>query len=142
MVNQQTLKGNWNELAGQVRKKWGQVSDQELKEVSGDAQRLVGLIQRKTGESRERIESQIDQWFSSDACCEDDHHGGIAETAQEIAASASMQAQAAYEQVADRALEGYEYADQTLRHRPWESVAVALGVGLLAGVFLTTSLRR
>ena len=48
MINQQTLHGNWNELAGRLREKWGELSGDELEQFKGNAAQLVGFIQRKT----------------------------------------------------------------------------------------------
>jgi uncharacterized protein YjbJ (UPF0337 family) len=56
MVNQQTVKGDWNELTGKLRSKWGQLNNDEMQQFKGDATQLVGYIQRKTGEARDKIE--------------------------------------------------------------------------------------
>ena len=56
MISQQTLKGSWNEIAGKLRSKWGQLSEDELERHQGNVQELVGYIQRKTGVARDQIE--------------------------------------------------------------------------------------
>ncbi|HEV3415457.1 MAG TPA: CsbD family protein, partial [Pirellulales bacterium] len=56
MVSQQTLKGDWNEVAGKLRSKWGQLNNDEMQEFKGNATQLVGYIQRKTGEAKNTIE--------------------------------------------------------------------------------------
>ncbi len=56
MAMQQQLRGNWHEIKGALKKKWGQLTDQELTAAEGDTERLIGLIQRKTGETRDAIE--------------------------------------------------------------------------------------
>ena len=67
MINQQVMQGSWTELKGQIKERWGQLTDDELTEVQGNAQRLVGLIQRKTGEAKEKVEQELDQLLSSGA---------------------------------------------------------------------------
>jgi len=57
MLNEQVLIGSWNELKGKVRQKWGQLTDNDLSQFQGNVEELIGLIQRKTGEGREAIES-------------------------------------------------------------------------------------
>ena len=47
MVNQQTLQGNWNEIKGKLRSKWGQLTNDDLQSVHGNVDQLIGLIQRK-----------------------------------------------------------------------------------------------
>ncbi len=60
MVNAQVLKGQWNEVRGQLKKKWGQLTDDDLRLTNGNIDQLVGVIQRKTGEAREAIEQFLD----------------------------------------------------------------------------------
>lgn len=38
---------------------WGKVTDDDLQQVEGNYERLIGLIQEKTGEAREEIESRL-----------------------------------------------------------------------------------
>src|SRR5690606_3349753 len=56
VANEQVIKGNWNEIKGKVKSKWGEITDDDLKNFRGDVDQLVGTIQRKTGEARESIE--------------------------------------------------------------------------------------
>ena len=52
MSTQQQIIGNWGQLKGKVKQRWGQLTDDELQEVEGNYDQLVGLIQQKTGEAR------------------------------------------------------------------------------------------
>ena len=56
ILNQQVLSGNWNEVRGKLKQKWGKLTNDDLRVFSGNVEQLVGQIQRKTGESRETIE--------------------------------------------------------------------------------------
>ena len=56
MISQQTLKGNWNDIAGELHSKWGQLNRDEMQQFKGDAAQLVGYIHRKTGEAKDKIE--------------------------------------------------------------------------------------
>ena len=58
-MNQQILVGNWNEIKGKLREKWGQLTDDDFQQIRGDAEQLIGVIQRKTGEAREAIEEYL-----------------------------------------------------------------------------------
>lgn len=49
------FKGNWNEVKGKIKQKWGDLTDDDLKFQEGKEDELVGRIQRKTGESREEV---------------------------------------------------------------------------------------
>ena len=61
MLSQQALEGNWNEIKGKVREKWGQFTDDDLEMLKGKGEQLVGAIQRKTGEARDKIERFLAQ---------------------------------------------------------------------------------
>jgi uncharacterized protein YjbJ (UPF0337 family) len=59
MFNADVLKGRWQELRGKVKEKWGEITDDEFRVVDGKYDQFVGLIQRKTGETREAIEKHL-----------------------------------------------------------------------------------
>ena len=49
------IRGNWNELKGRVKQHWGTLTDDDLMFQEGREDELVGRIQKKTGEPREKI---------------------------------------------------------------------------------------
>ena len=49
MTTQEEIFGHWNQLKGKVKESWGQLTDDELDEVEGKFDQLVGLIQQKVG---------------------------------------------------------------------------------------------
>jgi uncharacterized protein YjbJ (UPF0337 family) len=59
-MNREQIKGNWNQMKGAVKQKWGQLTDDDLVEVEGDYDRLVGKIQERTGDSAENIKRWMD----------------------------------------------------------------------------------
>jgi uncharacterized protein YjbJ (UPF0337 family) len=137
MANQQTLEGNWNEIAGKLRSKWGQLSNDDLEKFKGNTSQLVGLIQRKTGEARDKIETYVDELTAEGA-------SGLSRTmeaAGTYATQAVDSARESAEAVAERMREGYEVAERTLQERPVQSAALAFGAGLVAGVLVTLFLR-
>lgn len=145
MANQQTLQGSWQELSGKIRSKWGQLTQDELQQFKGNTDQLVGFLQRKTGESRAKIEKFLDDVMESGSST----MSGMVETAKELAHHAmdslgtnmdSVRESAG--QVADRVREGYETAAEAVQERPAGAVAVAFGAGLVAGVLLSLVLRH
>ncbi|HUP49829.1 MAG TPA: CsbD family protein [Thermoanaerobaculia bacterium] len=46
------VKGNWKQLKGRVREKWGLLTDDDLEQIAGHKDRLVGKIQEKYGEAK------------------------------------------------------------------------------------------
>ena len=67
MTNRLILEGNWNEIKGKLRHKWGQLTDDDLPQIRGDAEQIIGAIQRKTGEARDAIEQYLQEMFGSAA---------------------------------------------------------------------------
>jgi uncharacterized protein YjbJ (UPF0337 family) len=55
LVNQQAdsiwnqLQGNWNQVKGRVREKWGLLTNDDLEHIAGHKDRLIGKIQEKYG---------------------------------------------------------------------------------------------
>jgi uncharacterized protein YjbJ (UPF0337 family) len=127
---EQRLFGHWDILKGKIKEHWGQITDDELAEVEGQYDQLVGLIQQKTGEARQQIKTVIDELG--------EEYSGAFEDAKEVAREYAQHANEAVQQTADHlrrhAREGFEQAHEVVRRRPAESVAVAFGTGLLVGV--------
>ena len=121
-MNQQILEGNWDEIKGKLREKWGQLTDDDLPQIRGDAEQIIGAIQRKTGEAREAIERYLQEISGSAA--------SAVGTARDYAQHAS-----------DQVCAGYAKADRFVRDRPGESLLVCFGVGLITGVVIALSLR-
>ena len=97
----------------------------------------MGLIQRKTGESREKIERFLDSAAKEGASMV----GQMASTAQDYASSAAEATQEYAQQAMDMARTGYEQTQKTVRERPMESLAVCFGVGLISGIVVALTFR-
>jgi len=137
MMNQQQLAGNWNEVKGAVKQRWGQLTDQDLTSAEGSVERLIGLIQRKTGETRNKIEQFLDEIGSEGSSMAQQ----VASTAREYAEAAGEQVNQAYDQVAERVQQGYQAAEERVRDNPLQSLAVAFAAGVLTGVIAGVVLR-
>lgn len=137
MVNAQTLQGSWNEVKGRLRTRWNQLSGDELGAFDGNVDRLVGMIQRKTGEARSAIESFLEEATSNGSSV----ISGAMESARAAAHQASDQVQTATRQAVDSAKRGVENAQEMVQRRPIESAAICFGSGLLAGVVIGLCMR-
>lgn len=54
------IKGNWNQIKGSLKKKFGELTDDDLTYVEGQEDQLLGKIQKKTGKTKEEVKSFID----------------------------------------------------------------------------------
>jgi uncharacterized protein YjbJ (UPF0337 family) len=59
-ATRQKWEGRWEQLKGRVKELWGEITDDDLKKVEGNYDRMLGVIQERTGETLEEIESQLD----------------------------------------------------------------------------------
>lgn len=66
-MNIDQIKGNWIQLKGKVKEKWGQLTDNELTELDGNLDQLRGLLERKYGLTKEEAKKEVDAFFSEDS---------------------------------------------------------------------------
>jgi len=65
-MNRDELKGKWRQLRGHIKVKWGQLTDDELDQIDGNYEILVGKIQEKYGQTRAEIERDLDMLLSEE----------------------------------------------------------------------------
>ena len=64
-MNKDILQGKWKQLRGQVRERWGELTDDELDQINGKQDQLVGKIQEKYGHSREEAEQEVNDFLEN-----------------------------------------------------------------------------
>ena len=69
-MNSDVLKGKWHQLKGEVKTQWARLTDDDLKGVEGDAEKLVGRVQERYGYERDRARREVDDFFR--------HHSDVA----------------------------------------------------------------
>jgi uncharacterized protein YjbJ (UPF0337 family) len=131
-LNQQVIKGAWNQIKGKLRERWGQVTEDELEEARGNTDQLVGLIQRRTGEARGEIEAYLESAAAEGA--------SMVYRAKEAVVNTAYRTGENVQEMANRATKsaraGYMQTERVVRNRPVESLAVCFGAGLITGVVI------
>jgi uncharacterized protein YjbJ (UPF0337 family) len=61
-MNEDTLKGQWTQLKGQVREQWGKLTNDDLDQIQGRSEQLIGRIQERYGVARDEAQRQVDAW--------------------------------------------------------------------------------
>jgi uncharacterized protein YjbJ (UPF0337 family) len=61
-MNWDQIEGKWKQLRGEMRAKWGRLTDDELDVIAGNRDKLIGKLQEKHGLSREQAERELDEW--------------------------------------------------------------------------------
>jgi uncharacterized protein YjbJ (UPF0337 family) len=62
-MNRDIIQGHWHELKGKVRKQWANLTDDDLAHLNGTREELRGLLQKKYGFEKERVEKEIDKFI-------------------------------------------------------------------------------
>ncbi|MGH2400540.1 MAG: CsbD family protein, partial [bacterium] len=58
-MNTDILEGKWKQLRGRIKAQWGKLTDDELDEIQGNAEVLIGKIQEKYGHTRSEVERDL-----------------------------------------------------------------------------------
>ena len=58
---QDKIKGNWNVIKGNLKQQWADLTDDDLLYEEGKEDEVIGNIQKKTGEAKDKINDFIDK---------------------------------------------------------------------------------
>jgi uncharacterized protein YjbJ (UPF0337 family) len=61
-MNWDRIEGNWKQMVGHAREKWGKLTDSDFEAVAGRRDQLVGRIQERYGIARDVAQQQADEW--------------------------------------------------------------------------------
>lgn len=61
-MNWDQIAGNWKQAKGTVKEKWGQLTDDDLTNIAGKRDQLVGQVQKRYGIAKEEAERQVKEW--------------------------------------------------------------------------------
>lgn len=64
-MKKETLTGQWMQLRGDVQHKWGKLTNNDLDEIQGDMQKLLGKIQERYGHAKEHAQRELDDFLQS-----------------------------------------------------------------------------
>lgn len=62
-MNGAELKAKWKQMTGEAKRQWGKLTDDDLKIVEGDRDKLVGKIQERYGKNRDEAEREVNKWI-------------------------------------------------------------------------------
>ena len=64
-MNNDIFKGNWAEIKGKIKSKWGKLTDDDLTQINGKREELSGKLQKHYGHTKEEVEKHIDHFLDS-----------------------------------------------------------------------------
>jgi len=65
-MNKDIMQGKWHEMKGRVKEQWGKLTDDDLSQINGSSERLLGVLQQRYGYARDKAEEEYkrfsDKW--------------------------------------------------------------------------------
>jgi uncharacterized protein YjbJ (UPF0337 family) len=62
-MNEDILAGRWKQIRGKAKQWWGDLTDDEMDQIAGKRDILVGKLQERYGYTKERAETEIDRFL-------------------------------------------------------------------------------
>ena len=59
------VEGNWKQMKGKVKEKWGNLTDDDLDRAAGQRDQLEGIIQKRYGIAKDQARKDVDTWFKT-----------------------------------------------------------------------------
>jgi len=145
---------HWDEIKGQLKQRFAQLTDDDLAFVEGKGEELLGRLREKLGMSGKELDHVL---FELNTAASDQLEkakakiGSLAGEAREKANAVAgevrakagaaadevkAQATAAYGQARERARGLFSEGEEYVRHNPRESLLAALCAGFVAGMLI------
>jgi uncharacterized protein YjbJ (UPF0337 family) len=61
-MNWDQIQGDWKQMTGKVKEKWGKLTDNDLTVIAGKQDQLAGLLQQRYGYAKEQVEKELDEF--------------------------------------------------------------------------------
>lgn len=61
-MNKDEIGGNWKQLKGKAKEKWGKLNDYDMTVIEGKRDQLVGKIQERYGYAKDQAEKEVSDW--------------------------------------------------------------------------------
>lgn len=153
-MNHTTFGNQWDSIKGQLKQRYGQLTDDDLTFTEGKAEELYARLRDRLGISEDELRAQIEEFKSNAAGRVDQMKAKASEIADDVrsrvgsvvedvkakgsAAADEMKAQAgvAYEEARNRARSLREDGEDYVRQNPRESLLAALAAGFVAGLLI------
>jgi uncharacterized protein YjbJ (UPF0337 family) len=58
-MNQDRIAGQWKQLSGKIKEKWGKLTDDDLRQAEGNSEYLTGKVQERYGIAKDIAQKQV-----------------------------------------------------------------------------------
>ncbi len=66
-MNSDIAEGKWKQLKGDIQRKWGEMTDDEIDQIRGNREKFVGIMREKYGKSRDDAEREFNAFRNENA---------------------------------------------------------------------------
>lgn len=64
-MNKTEMEGHWKQIKGKIQKKWGELTDDDVDQIKGRREVLVGKLQERYGHAQDRAQKEADEFFET-----------------------------------------------------------------------------
>lgn len=64
-MNSDILEGQWKQLKGTIKDKWGKLTDDDLDRIEGNYDKFEGTLQERYGWKKDEAKRELDTWLSA-----------------------------------------------------------------------------
>ena len=60
-MNTDVIKGKWLQIRGEIQNQWGKLTNDDVDQIEGNTDKLIGKLQERYGYARDRAQQEIDR---------------------------------------------------------------------------------
>jgi uncharacterized protein YjbJ (UPF0337 family) len=57
--------GNWKQLTGRIKERWGKLTDDDLAVINGQRDQLEGKLQERYGYAKDQARREVEEWYNA-----------------------------------------------------------------------------
>jgi len=62
-MNTNIFTGNWEQLKGKIKSEWAELTDDDLKKIEANSQKLYGILEKKYGYTKQVAQKKIEAFI-------------------------------------------------------------------------------
>ena len=64
-MNWDQIEGQWKDLKGRMRQQWGKLTDDDIEQIGGKKDRLLGKLQERYGYHKDQAETELNRYIDT-----------------------------------------------------------------------------
>ena len=112
------IEGSWKEFKGKAKSQWGELTDDDLTQIEGRRDELIGKLQTRYGYNKDRARQEIERWLDS------------VDQASQVVVGQAAAVKDDVMQVADNFTSAFQ---KSLKNNPQATIAMVAVVGFILG---------